>query len=81
MSEGILKTLVDLGPRVLKEPRNYSYRAEIMWIGTIAHNNTVGVGRVQDWATHEIGNELSALYDTPHGATLSIIMGSWMRYV
>lgn len=43
MSEGILKTLVDLGPRVLKEPRNYSYRAEIMWIGTIAHNNTVGV--------------------------------------
>ena len=52
-----------------------------MWIGTIAHNNTVGIGRVQDWGTHEIGNELSALYDTPHGATLSIIMGSWMRYV
>ena len=52
-----------------------------MWIGTIAHNNTVGIGRVQDWGTHEIGNELSALYDTPHGVTLSIIMGSWMRYV
>lgn len=81
MSEGILKTLVDIGPKVLKDPKNYSYRAEIMWIGTIAHNNTVGIGRVQDWATHEIGNELSALYDTPHGATLSIIMGSWMRYV
>lgn len=81
MSEGILKTLVEIGPKVLEEPSNYSYRAEIMWIGTIAHNNTVGIGRVQDWATHEIGNELSALYDTPHGATLSIIMGSWMRYV
>lgn len=81
MSEGILKTLVEIGPKVLEEPSNYSYRAEIMWIGTIAHNNTVGIGRIQDWATHEIGNELSALYDTPHGATLSIIMGSWMRYV
>ena len=81
MAEGILKTLVHIGPKVLNEPTNYSYRAEIMWIGTIAHNNTVGIGRVQDWATHEIGNELSALYDTPHGATLSIIMGSWMRYV
>ena len=81
MSEGILKTLVEIGPKVLEEPSNYSYRAEIMWIGTIAHNNTVGIGRVQDWATHEIGNELSALYDTPHGATLSMIMGSWMRYI
>lgn len=81
MSEGILKTLVEIGPKVLEEPSNYSYRAEIMWIGTIAHNNTVGIGRIQDWATHEIGNELSALYDTPHGATLSIIMGPWMRYI
>lgn len=81
MSEGILKTLVEIGLKVLEEPSNYSYRAEIMWIGTIAHNNTVGIGRIQDWATHEIGNELSALYDTPHGATLSIIMGSWMRYI
>lgn len=80
MCEGILKTLVDIGPKVLNDPSNYSYRAEIMWIGTIAHNNTVGIGRIQDWATHEIGNELSALYDTPHGATLSIIMGAWMRY-
>lgn len=81
MSEGILKTLAELGPKVLAEPSNYSARAEIMWIGTIAHNNTVGIGRTQDWATHEIGNELSALYDTPHGVTLSVIMGSWMRYV
>lgn len=81
MSEGILRTLVDVGPKVLAEPDNYAYRGEIMWMGTIAHNNTVGIGRTQDWATHEIGNELSALYDTPHGVTLSVIMGSWMRYV
>lgn len=81
MSEGMLKTLVDIGVKVLENPTNYSYRAEIMWIGTIAHNNTIGIGRIQDWATHEIGNELSALYDTPHGVTLSIIMCSWMEYV
>lgn len=80
MAEGILKTIVDIGPKVIESPNNYEYRSEIMWIGTIAHNNTVGVGRTQDWATHEIANELSALYDTPHGATLSIIMPSWMRY-
>jgi len=81
MCEGILKTLAEIGPKVIEEPSNYSYRAEIMWIGSIAHNNTVGIGRVQDWGTHEIGNELSAMYDTPHGATLSIMMGSWMKYV
>lgn len=81
MSEGILKTLAELGPVLMKDPENYNYRAQIMWIATIAHNETVGIGRIQDWATHEIGNELSALYDTPHGVTLSVIMGSWMRYV
>lgn len=81
MCEGILKTLVKTGPKLLEHPADYDCRAEVMWIGTIAHNNTVGIGRIQDWATHEIGNELSALYDTPHGATLSVIMASWMRYV
>ncbi|WP_334136632.1 iron-containing alcohol dehydrogenase [Muricomes intestini] len=81
MAEGILKTIVAVGSKVLREPDNYSCRAELMWIATIAQNNTVGIGRVQDWATHEIGNELSALYDVPHGATISIIMGAWMRYV
>lgn len=81
MAEGIMKTLVEIGPNVLDAPDRYEYRAEIMWIGSIAHNDTVGIGRIQDWATHVIGNELSALYDTPHGVTLSVLMGSWMRYV
>lgn len=81
MEEAILRTLAEAGPALIKEPDSYRYRAEVMWIGTIAHNDTVGIGRIQDWATHEIGNELSALYDTPHGVTLSVIMGSWMRYV
>ncbi|MEA5050786.1 MAG: iron-containing alcohol dehydrogenase [Oscillospiraceae bacterium] len=79
MAEGLLKTLVEVGPRLMREPGNYDDRAEVMWIGTVAHNDTVGIGRTQDWSTHVIANELSALYDTPHGATLSIIMGAWMR--
>lgn len=81
MAEGALRSLVDVGIKVLDEPENYEYRSELMWIGTIAHNDTLGVGREQDWATHVIGNELSALYDITHGATLSIIMPSWMKYV
>ncbi|KAB7789118.1 iron-containing alcohol dehydrogenase [Bifidobacterium cebidarum] len=79
MAEGALCTLVNVGPRSLAALDDYNLRAQIMWISTIAQNNTLGIGREQDWSTHLIANELSALYDTPHGATLSIIMGSWMR--
>lgn len=80
MCEGVLKTLVDIGPRCLKQLDDYSLRAQLMWISTIAQNNTLSIGRDEDWSTHLIANEISALYDTPHGATLSIIMGSWMRF-
>ena len=81
MSEAILRTLIDIGPKVLDDPDNYDLRAEIMWIGTIAHNDTVGVGRIPDFGSHTIAHELSGLYDTPHGVTLSIIMPAWMKYV
>ena len=81
MSEAIFRTLIDIGPKVLEDPENYDLRAEIMWIGTIAHNDTVGVGRIPDWGSHTIAHELSGLYDTPHGVTLSIIMPAWMKYV
>ena len=81
MLEGLMKAVVTFGTKVMEDPKNYRYRAEIMWIGTVAHNNTVGVGRNQDWASHDIANELSALYDTPHGASLTIITPYWMRYV
>lgn len=81
MAEGALKTIVEVGPKTIADPANYENRGELMWLSTLAQNNTFGIGRTQDWSTHEIGNELSALYDTPHGATISIIMPSWMRYV
>ncbi|WP_265457943.1 iron-containing alcohol dehydrogenase [Enterococcus sp. HY326] len=81
MAEGALKTIVEIGPLSISEPNNYFYRSELMWLSTIAQNNTLGIGRSQDWATHEIANELSALYDTPHGITISIIMPAWLKYV
>ena len=66
---------------LLEDPKDYDARAEIMWASTLAHNDLVGTGRTQDWASHMIGHELSALYDSTHGATLSVITPAWARYV
>ncbi len=81
LAEGMLRAVIEFGKKVLADPMNYDNRAEIMWLGTIAHNNTVGLGRPQDWATHSLGHEISALYDTAHGATLTIVGPGWMKYV
>lgn len=81
LCEATMRALLNFGPKVLADPTNYENRAEIMWIGTIAHNDTMGLGRVQDWSSHGMGHEISALYDTAHGATLSIMTPAWMRYV
>lgn len=81
MCEGIFRSLQEVGPKLLADPKNYILRSEIMYTGTIAHNDTVGVGRVQDWATHGLAHELQGLYDTPHGVAISIMMYAWMRYV
>lgn len=81
MAEGLMRSLVEVGPKLMKDLTNYDYRAEVMWAGTVAHNDTVGVGRVQDWATHDLSYELSALYDLTHGAAVSIMLYAWMKYV
>ena len=65
----------------LEHPNDYRYRAELMWTGTIAHNNLLDRGRIGDWATHDIEHELSALYDIAHGAGLAIMFPAWMKYV
>jgi alcohol dehydrogenase YqhD (iron-dependent ADH family) len=59
---------------------NYDARAEIMWAGSLAHNNLLSTGRIGDWASHGIEHELSALYDIAHGAGLSIIFPAWITY-
>ncbi len=81
MCEAVLKTVIYETPRVMKDPDNYEARANIMWSGMLAHNNICGVGREQDWASHHMEHELSALYDVTHGAGLAVIAPKWMRYV
>lgn len=81
MIEALLLTMIHEGPRAIAEPDNYEVRANIMWAGMMAHNNSCGVGRTQDWASHNIEHELSALYDCAHGAGLAVTMPAVFTYV
>lgn len=78
--EALLLTMVKEGARAVAEPENYAARANVMWAGMMAHNNSCGVGRSQDWRSHDIEHELSALYDCAHGAGLAIVMPQVFRY-
>ncbi|MGI6671776.1 MAG: iron-containing alcohol dehydrogenase [Christensenellales bacterium] len=81
MAEGALKAIIKAGPIAVKEPENYEARATLMWAGTVAHNGSLGVGRQEDWGSHNMQHELSALYDVAHGAGLSVVFPNWMRFV
>jgi alcohol dehydrogenase YqhD (iron-dependent ADH family) len=76
----IIKEAMEYGPALMKDLENYDLRARIMWAATMALNNTTIYGRISgDWGVHAVGHVLSFLYDTPHGATLSIVYPAWMR--
>jgi hypothetical protein len=78
--EAIVKEAMEYGPKVLEEPENYDYRANIMWEATTALNGMTNYGRKNgDWGVHDIGHNISYLYDTPHGATLSIAYPAWLK--
>ena len=79
--EGLLLTMRHEAPRVIADPHNYEARANIMWAGMVAHNHICGVGRSQDWNSHNIEHELSALYDCAHGAGLAVTMPAVFKYV
>ena len=79
--EALLLTMIHEGPRVIADPDNYDARANIMWAGMMAHNNAVGVGRSQDWNSHNVEHELSALYDCAHGAGLAVTLPAVFTYV
>ena len=79
--EASLVTMINNVPKVLKNPRNYDAWAEVMWTGTQAHSDLLGMGRIGDWASHGIEHEISAIYDIAHGAGLAIIFPAWMKYV
>ena len=81
LCEALMRTIVSASAKVMENPADYQARATVMWAGTLAHNDICGVGRVQDWASHGIEHELSALYDCAHGAGLAVVMPAWMTYV
>lgn len=80
MIEGLLLAMINEGPKVIENPNDYGARANIMWGGMMAHNNSCGVGRSQDWLSHNIEHELSALYDCAHGAGLAVTMPAVFTY-
>ncbi|MFL9932122.1 iron-containing alcohol dehydrogenase, partial [Paraburkholderia sp. RL18-103-BIB-C] len=73
-AEGLLITLTEVGPQALAEPHNYSVRANLMWTATLALNGLIGAGVPQDWATHMLGHEITALHGLDHAQTLAIVL-------
>ncbi|MFZ1873339.1 MAG: alcohol dehydrogenase [Chania sp.] len=73
-AEGLLLTLLEDGPRALAEPENYAVRANVMWSATMALNGLIGAGVPQDWATHMLGHELTAMHGLDHAQTLAIVL-------
>lgn len=82
MAEGLLRTVMTNAEILVKDPKNYDARAEVMWAGSLSHNGLTGCGNDGgDWMTHKMEHELGGLYDVAHGAGLAAIWGSWARYV
>lgn len=80
LCEALLKTVAEAALKALEDRSDYAARADLMWAGMLAHNNTCGVGRDQDWGSHQIEHELSAFYDCAHGAGLAVVLPAWMTY-
>ena len=81
IAEALLRTVKEAVFEVLKNPEDYRYRAQIMWAGSLAHNDLTECGLEKDFATHRLEHELSALFGVTHGAGLAAMWGSWARYV
>lgn len=81
MAEALMRTMIDSVFAVLENPRDYRNRAQIMWAGSLAHNDITGSRAVGDWATHQLEHELSGMFDVTHGAGLAAVWPSWARYV
>jgi alcohol dehydrogenase YqhD (iron-dependent ADH family) len=80
LCEAVLRTIIRSGPKMLFNPQDYSAHADIMWAGTLAHNDTLSVGRQQDWSTHGIAHGISARFSAAHGATLAVLFPFWMQH-
>ena len=81
ISEALLRTVKDSALVVLAHPEDYRHRAQIMWAGSLAHNDLTECGTEKDFATHRLEHELSALFGVTHGAGLAALWPSWARFV
>lgn len=82
ISEALMQTVIYNARILLKEPGNYNARAEVMWAGSLSHNDLTGCGTAGgDWACHQMEHELGGMFDVAHGAGLAAIWGSWAKYV
>ena len=81
IAEGLMRTVIRNGGRAVKNPADYDAMSEIMWSAAVSHNGLTGLGGAKDFACHQLGHAVSALYDKAHGATLSALWESWSRYV
>lgn len=81
IAEGVLRTMIDYGKIAVEHPTDYDAMSEIMWAGSISHNDLTGLGRVKDFSVHKLGHALSARFDVAHGASLAAVWGEWAYYV
>ncbi len=81
LCEGLLRAIIEETPKVMADPENYQARANIMWAGTMAHNGICGTGRAEDWTSHAMEHEISAIYGVAHGAGLAVVFPAWMTYM
>lgn len=81
ISEGLLRAIIAEAPKVIENPCDYDARANIMWAGTLAHNGICGCGKVEDWVSHFMEHELSALYGVTHGAGLATVFPAWLTFM
>lgn len=77
--EATVKTLISQAPLVMANAQDYDAWSELMWAGTIAHNNVLDTGREADWGSHLIEHEISGIYDVAHGAGLAVVFPAWMK--
>lgn len=80
LAEGMLMAIMETAPRLIENPQDYEARANIMWCGTVAHNDTCSIGRIEDWNSHAMEHEISAEYDVTHGAGLAVIFPAFLQY-
>lgn len=82
IAEALMRTVIENSLVLMENPNDYKARAEIMWSGSLSHNGLTGCGNGgNDFATHRLEHELSAVYDVAHGAGLAALWGTWARYV